>query len=87
MYFEAMCEVLKLHLESRSYRSETSFRRSESESPKEYVCTKPGNWSVLINGEDGRAIELIPFTGESEEFSVKISDEGVTGLKDDNGDI
>ena len=60
---------------------------SESESSKEYVCTKAANWTVLDNGEDGRTIEPIPFTGESEEFSVKITDEEVAGLKDDNGDI
>ena len=59
---------------------------SETKSSKEYVCTKPANWSVL-NGEDGRAIESIPFTGESEKFSVKITDEEVAGLNDYNGDI
>ena len=37
--------------------------------------------------KDDRTIEPIPFTGEPEEFSVKITDEEVTGLKDDNGDI
>ena len=47
---------------------------------------KAANWTVL-NGDNGRTIEPIPFTGESEEFSVKITDEEVAGLKDDNGDI
>ena len=60
---------------------------SESKSSTEYVCTNPVNWTVLNDGEDDRAIEPIPFTGESEEFLVKIKDEELPGLKDDNGDI
>ena len=45
------------------------------------------SWTVLNDGEDGKTIKQFPFTGESEEFSVKIIDEEVTGLKDDNIDI
>ena len=50
---------------------------TENESSKEYICTKPENWTVLNNGEEGRTIEPIPFAGESEEFSVKITYEEV----------
>ena len=60
---------------------------TESESSKEYVYTKPENLTVLNNMEDDRTIKPIPFTGESEEFSVKITDKEVAGLKDNNGDI
>ena len=56
---------------------------TESESSKEYVCTKPENWRVLNDGEVGRTIKPVSFTGESEDFSVKITDEEVAGLKDD----
>ena len=58
---------------------------------KEYIKTVPTRWTDLKNdGKDGRTIEPIPFTGESEEseeFSVKITDEELAGVKDDNGDI
>ena len=60
---------------------------SETKSSKEYACTKPANWTFLKDGEDVRTIEPIPFTSESEEFSVKMTDEEVAGLKNDNGDI
>ena len=53
----------------------------------EYTQTDPMSWTVLKDGEDGRPIEPIPYTGESEELSVKITDEELAGLKDDNGDI
>ena len=36
--------------------------------------TKPERWRVL---KDGRMINPVPYTGESEEFSVKITDEEV----------
>ena len=60
---------------------------TKSKSSKEYVCTEPVDWTVLKDREDGRTIEPIPFTSKSEEFSVKITDEEVAELKDDNGDI
>mmetsp|Transcript_14101 Transcript_14101/g.29807 ORF Transcript_14101/g.29807 Transcript_14101/m.29807 type:complete len:96 (-) Transcript_14101:532-819(-) len=54
---------------------------------KEYIQTDPTCWNVLKDGKDGRSIEAVPYTGESEEFSVKVTNEELAGLKDDNGDI
>ena len=45
------------------------------------------SWTILKDGEDGRFITPVPYTGESEEFSVKIIDEEFAGVMDDNGDI
>ena len=59
-------------------------RSSESENCKECIHMKPENWIVLKDDEAGRTIEPIPFTGESEEFSVKVIDEELTGVKNDN---
>ena len=60
---------------------------SESENHKEYICTTPENWTVLKDGDDGRTIESFSFTGESKALSVKITDQEVAGLQNDNGDI
>ena len=60
---------------------------SESENCKECIKTNPENWAVLKDGDDGRTIDPILYTGESEESSVKLTDAEVAGLKDDNGDI
>ena len=37
---------------------------SKSESSKECVCIEPVDWTVLKDGDDGRTIESIPFTGK-----------------------
>ena len=47
---------------------------------------KLANWTVLKDGGNGRTIEPILFTGDSEEFSLKITDKDLVGAKDDNGD-
>ena len=60
---------------------------SESENCKEYIKTNPENLTVLKDGEDGRKINPVPYTGESEEFSVNLSDEEPARVKDGNGDI
>ena len=56
---------------------------SESKNCKEYVQIVPTSWTVLKDNEDGRTIESIPFTGRSEELSVKMIDEEIAGVKDD----
>ena len=49
---------------------------------------KPESWTVLKDGKAGRTIEpILVYTGESEEFSVKLTDEELVGVKDDNGKI
>ena len=52
-----------------------------------YVRTNPEDWTCLKNGAAGRVADPIPFTGESEEFSVDITDEEAKKLIDDNGDV
>ena len=42
------------------------------------------NVPVLKDGKVAQTIGLIPYTGESEELSVKISDEELEEIKDDN---
>ena len=54
---------------------------------KEYFQIKSEDWIVLKDGEVGRTIRPISYTGESEEASVIIIDEELEGMKDDNGDI
>ena len=67
--------------------NETAMPSSESGNCKEYIKTVPMSWTVLKDGEDGRTIEPIAFTSKSEEISVKITDEELAGVKDDNGNI
>ena len=45
------------------------------------------SWNVLKDCAAGRTIEHIPYTSESKAFSLKITDEELAGVKDDNGDI
>ena len=54
---------------------------------KEGIQTDPTNWTVPKDSAAGRIIEPIPYTGESEEFSVKIRDEEIAGVMDVNDDI
>ena len=55
---------------------------------QQYIHTDPTSWTVLKDGQAGRNIEPIPYnTDESEEFSIKIRDEELAKVKDDNGDI
>ena len=54
---------------------------------KHCIRTDLTSWAVLKDNEAERTIQLIPYKGESEEFSVKITDEELAGLKDGNGDI
>ena len=65
----------------------TPVNKTASQNCKEYIWTDPTSWTVLKDGKAGRTIESIPYTGESEEFSAKITTEELTGVKDDNGDI
>ena len=53
--------------------NEIAIPSSEIENCKEYVNIEPVDWTILKDGEDGRTIEPIPFSGESEQFSVKIT--------------
>ena len=62
-------------------------RSSESKNCKEYIKTKPENWTVLKDGKDGRIVEPIPHISEYEENSVKLTNEELAGVKDDNGGI
>ena len=47
----------------------------------------PTSRTVLKDGEDGRTIDPIPYTGESEEFVVKITDRELAVFMDYNCDI
>jgi hypothetical protein len=53
-----------------------------------YSLTPTDEWTqVNIEGGDGQSIDPIEWTGEDEEFSVKITDEEVKLLMDDNDEI
>ena len=52
-----------------------------------YEWTDPSDWKCLQNGSPGQQIDPIPYTGESEEFSVKITEDEVKELMDENSDI
>jgi hypothetical protein len=60
----------------------------ETEDSTLYSLTPTEDWSWFsIVGHAGRSIDLIEWTGGDEEFSVKITDEEVNTLKDDNDEI
>ena len=52
-----------------------------------YTRTDPSDWTCYKNGEAGRTVDPIPFTGDDEEFKVDITDEQAAKLMEDNGDI
>ena len=52
-----------------------------------YQRTDPIDWTCLKDGAPGRHIDPIPYTGESEEFAVKISDDEVKELMDEDDNI
>jgi len=49
--------------------------------PEHWTCIKPGGRA------QGRDAEPIPFSGDTEEFDVNITDEELEKLKDESGDI
>ena len=52
-----------------------------------YQRTDPADWKKIGGRNPGRDVEPIPFTGETELFTVNISEEELESLKDINGDI
>ena len=50
--------------------------------PKLYSLTKSMDWTVLKNGQPGRPIAPVPYTGGNEFFSVKMDFEKVKGMVD-----
>ena len=52
-----------------------------------YEHTDPSNLTCLKDGAPGHTVDPIPYTGESKEFSVKITDDEVKELMDKHGDI
>jgi hypothetical protein len=53
-----------------------------------YSLTPTDEWSrVDDDGDSGRSIDPIEWTGGDEEFSVNITDAEVNTLKDENGEI
>jgi hypothetical protein len=80
---------------SRAPSSEDDTSSSEEEeddepATKAYRLTNAEDWHRIINDDDIRVVEPIPFTGGvdgEEQFTVKISDEELASLMDDSGDI
>ena len=61
---------------------------NESEEYNIYTRTDPEDWTCLKNGAPGRTIDPVPYTGESEEFSVDITEDELRDkLMDEHGDI
>jgi len=61
---------------------------NESDEYTIYTRTDPEDWTCLKNGTLGRTIDPVPYTGDSEEFSVNITEEEVRDkLMDEHGDI
>ena len=52
-----------------------------------YKRTDPMEWSCLKAGAPGRHIDLVPYAGESEDFSIKIFDDKVKELMNKHGGI
>ena len=59
----------------------------EDTEPRIYARTDPRHWKCYKNGEAGRTVNPIPFTGKDEEFKPDISDDQAKLLMDENGDI
>ena len=49
--------------------------------------TDPVDWTCLQDGDTGRWIDPVPYTGEHEDFIPNITDDMVDQFKDANGDI
>ena len=60
---------------------------SVEEDAIEYTMTKKEDWKRIGGRSKGRTIDPVPFTGEDEEFTVRISDEELKEMKDSSGDI
>ena len=52
-----------------------------------YARTLPEDWKEIKGRARGRTIEPIPFTGDNDTFSVKMTDEELESVKDKSGDI
>ena len=50
-----------------------------------YTRTNPEDWKEIKGRARGRTIEPIPFTGDNDTFSVKMSDEELESVKDEAG--
>jgi hypothetical protein len=55
--------------------------------PKVYSLTKSMDWTVLKNGQPGRPVAPVPYTGGDELFSVKMEFDKVKGMMDANGEL
>ena len=60
---------------------------SEEEDYEIYRLTDKNDWRKVGGRTRARNVAPIPFTGDKEEFTVKISDEELEDLRDDSGDI
>ena len=64
---------------------------ASNESEEEYTIytrTDPEDWTCLKNGTPGRTIDPVPYTGDSEDFSVDVTEDEVRDkLMDEHGDI
>jgi hypothetical protein len=54
---------------------------------RRYEKTKATNWTMHTNGQPGRVIHPIPFTGPAEFFCPNISEEELKGMVDVHGDV
>ena len=52
-----------------------------------YECIDPIEWNLYKNGEPGRTVQPVLYTGSATYLSVKISTAELTTLKDEYGDI
>jgi hypothetical protein len=62
---------------------------TDNESPITTIFkqTEPKEWKEIGSPSDGRHIDPLPFTGESELFTPKIDEEMIAQFKDASGDI
>ena len=54
---------------------------------KLYSLTKSTDWTMLKNGQPGRPVAPVPYTGGNELFSVKMYIDKVQEMRDANGDL
>ena len=60
---------------------------AEDDVPRLFARTEAEDWTHVKEGESGRDVSPIPYTGKQEQFDVKLTDEELGQLTDASGDI
>ena len=59
----------------------------DDDEQRPYTRTKPDEWTMLVEGDPGRTIASIPFTGDDYHFRPNVTEEELNGFMDEGADI